>query len=235
MRKYVVADVRGELVLLRKLIDKIGPTVDDHLVFLGSYMGPGPDSKGVIDFLLDLRTKVPNCSFLQGCYEYVFSRALESETDWQTLQLWGSMQGQHVYESYKAKDSLMVINPLEAGKVVQMKMNIPATHINFIQHDLHQWYEDDIFPFIACHSGGHPLLFGGKLEHEGQTIFSERDWWLQDGRRIPGKTVIFSHVPFPKIFRRCGKLGLDLGCGFGGKLAAFEMVSDSCTVVSHGA
>lgn len=231
MRKYVVADIRGELVLLQKLMDKIGPTSEDCIIFLGSYMGPGPDSKGVISYLLNLCKKIPNCSFLRGCYEYVFSRAIEAETDWETLQLWGQMNGQKVYESYLAKDKLLVVNPLEAGKIVQMQMAVPADHINFLQHGLHQWYEDDIFPFIACHSGGHPLLFGGKLEHEGQTIFSEKDWWLQDARQIPGKTVIFSHVPFKKIFRRAGKLGLDLGCGFGGKLAAFEMVSDSYTVV----
>lgn len=234
MRKFVIPDIRGELALLRKLLDKIGPSQDDCLLFLGSYLGPGPDSKGVIEFLLKLKTTQTNCSFLRGCYEYMFGKALEENTTWEVMSLWGQMSGHKIFESYASRRKLRILNPLMGGKLMEARipMEIPEKHIHFMQHDLHQWYEDDTFPFVACHAGGHPGLFGGKLETEEQTLFAERDWWLQDGRQIPGKTVIFSHVPFKKVFRRAGKLGLDLGCGFGGSLAAFEMVSDSVTVVN---
>ena len=235
MRKFVVPDIRGDLPLLRKLVDKIAPAPDDSLLFLGSYLGPGPDSKGVIEFLLNLRTNLYNCSFLRGCYEYVFERAIAEDTTWDILRLWGDMSGKKVFESYASQKKLRILNPLMGGKLMEahIPMQIPETHMHFLQHDLMLWYDDDLFPFVACHSGGHPGLFGGKLEIEEQTLFAERDWWLQDWRQIPGKTVIFSHVPFKKPFRQAGKLGLDLGCGLGGKLACFEMTTDSITIVGE--
>lgn len=231
MRKFVIPDIRGELSLLRQLFDKIGPTKDDNILFLGSYMGPGPDSKGVMEFVINLKRTHPNCSFLRGCYEYMFGKAIQEETSWDVMELWGQMSGHKIFESYRTKGKLLVSNPLNEGRIEQVPMNIPAIHMEFLQQSLGQWFEDDLMPFVACHAGGHPALFGGKLETEEQTIFAEQDWWLQDWRQIPGKTVIFSHVPFRKVFRKAGKLGLDLGCGIGGKLCCFEMMSDSFTVV----
>lgn len=233
MRKYVVADIRGELSLLKMLLQKIGPNESDCIVFTGSYLGPGPDSKGVVEHLLELRKTLPNLSFLKGCYEYMFSSCIETQPAWETMELWGKMKGGEVFKSY-SDENIVVMKTGNNGKPTPVKaevsMRIPKSHIDFIEN-LHQWYEDDVYPYVVCHAGGHPVLMGGPLENEGQVVFSENGWWEQDGRMIPGKTVIFSHAPFKEPFRGKGKIGLDLGAGFGGKLCCFEMFEEKFTTV----
>ena len=230
MRRYIIADIRGDLFLLQKLIERIGPTYSDSLIFLGSYLGPGNESKGVVDYLINLRKTFPNMSFLKGCYEYMFGLCIESKPSWECQRLWGEMGGSRVFKSYADDQKLIAMT--DAGpRSVEIPLKIPASHIEFIAGDLFQWYEDDLFPIVACHAGGHPVLYGGKLETEQQIVFAENGWWKQEGRFIPDKTVVFSHVPFAHPFRGKGKLGIDLGAGIGGKLCAYEMVSDSFIIV----
>jgi len=48
---YVVGDVHGCLRELRTLVDRIDPSDDDLLVFVGDLVRKGPDSKGVVDYV----------------------------------------------------------------------------------------------------------------------------------------------------------------------------------------
>lgn len=225
MGRYAIGDIRGDLNLLKKLIDKISPSESDSLIFLGSYLGPGPDSKGVLDYLLILKKQFPKTSFLRGCYEWLFGFCIETEPSWAYQKLWGDMGGFRVFQSY-ADNKKLVIMTGKGPSSFEVPLKIPEDHLRFMAEGMWQWYEDDTFPYVLCHSGGHPALFGGKLENEEQTVFAEKDWWKQDGRQIANKTVIFSHYPFKEPFRRAGKIGIDLGAGFGGRLCAFEMMSD---------
>ncbi len=70
---YVVADIHGCLGPLRALLTLLHPEPADTLVFLGDYIDRGPDSRGVIDFLLAL----PNAPvFLKGNHEDLLLHAL---------------------------------------------------------------------------------------------------------------------------------------------------------------
>jgi hypothetical protein len=253
MRRFVIPDIRGELSLLRKLLDRIGPTEDDHLIFLGSYLGPGSDSKGVLEFLIQLQKSRPkNLTFLMGCYEYVFAKALEETTSMEILGTWDKMKGSRVFESYASEgERIRIANPLHAIQPgtdlsyiaektgiprdkkelwVRIPMMIPQAHVRFLQANTGQWYEDDEFPFVCTHAGGYPAI--KNMQSYEDVVFVNSNWWEQDALCVPGKTVIFSHVAFKVPLRRPGKLGLDLGCGVGGKLCCFEMVSDSFTEVA---
>jgi len=54
-RTIAVGDVHGCAKALKALIDAIRPTADDLIVTLGDYVNRGPDSRGVLDLLDDLR------------------------------------------------------------------------------------------------------------------------------------------------------------------------------------
>ena len=51
-RTFAIGDIHGHSATLRGLIDLIQPTSSDLLVFLGDYIDHGPDSKGVLDYLI---------------------------------------------------------------------------------------------------------------------------------------------------------------------------------------
>ena len=233
--KWVIGDIRGDLHLFKKLMDKIGPTSSDTVIFLGSYLGPGKDSKGCVQYALDLKKKAPESFlFLRGCYEFMFGRCIGigeksgKKPPIDVLNLWSKMQGNKVFESYSMVKTASI--RLVGGGVEEIPMQIPADHLELFDGGLSHWYEDETLPFIATHAGYHPSTHGDKQEE--LTAFTANDWWKNDLASIPGKQVIFSHVPFKKPFLSKSKIGIDLGCGLGGKLCAFEAYSQTFTEVS---
>lgn len=53
-RLIAIGDIHGCRTALETLLDAINPTQDDTIVTLGDYVDRGPDSRGVIDTLVDL-------------------------------------------------------------------------------------------------------------------------------------------------------------------------------------
>lgn len=84
MRTLVIGDIHGCLTALETLVESIGLTADDTLVTLGDYIDRGPDSKGVIDYLLDLKAKF-NVITLKGNHELMLEGARYDEDQ---LYLW---------------------------------------------------------------------------------------------------------------------------------------------------
>ena len=85
----MISDIHGCLAPLRKMIEIIEPTPEDHLIFVGDYVDRGPDSKGVIDFLIGIKKKY-NSTFLHGNHEEKFLLSHLDKTDlahW--LEAWG--------------------------------------------------------------------------------------------------------------------------------------------------
>ncbi len=53
-RLIAIGDIHGCRVALEGLLELIAPAPDDMIVTLGDYVDRGPDSKGVVDVLIDL-------------------------------------------------------------------------------------------------------------------------------------------------------------------------------------
>lgn len=98
MRTLVIGDIHGCLDPLRLLWNTIDFQLEDRMVFLGDYVDRGPDSKGVIDFLMQLQQQGHNVIFLSGNHEEKFWLAHMDLTDrnhW--FEAWGGIQ---TLESY---------------------------------------------------------------------------------------------------------------------------------------
>lgn len=70
-RLLAVGDIHGHADKLIALMEQVQPTASDRVVFVGDYIDRGPDSKGVIDYLLDFGRRFPNTVFLRGDHEDV--------------------------------------------------------------------------------------------------------------------------------------------------------------------
>ena len=68
---YAVGDIHGERELLEELLANLPLRDGDRLVFVGDYVDRGPDSRGVVDTLLELQKEWP-CIFLIGNHESMF-------------------------------------------------------------------------------------------------------------------------------------------------------------------
>lgn len=77
-RLLAIGDIHGCFEQFRQMIvDKIRATRDDNIILVGDYIDRGPDSRKVIDFILDLQTGGFNIVPLRGNHEVMLLEAIE--------------------------------------------------------------------------------------------------------------------------------------------------------------
>ena len=79
-KQWVIPDIHGCVRTLRALIEQLViPAKDDTLYFLGDFVDRGPDSKGVLDYVMGLEDQGYNIVALKGNHEEFFVKAWEEE------------------------------------------------------------------------------------------------------------------------------------------------------------
>mgnify|MGYP005831005155 CR=1 FL=1 len=193
---YAIGDVHGMLFKLERLLDRIPFRRDrDCLVFLGDYVDRGPDSRGVIDRVLQLMSHGARVVCLRGNHELMMENYLQD----QDVEFFLVNGGAATVHSYSVGN--------EGGRCM-----IPEAHKNFL-HGLKKFYETDDYLFV--HAGFRP----------GIAVFDQSDddvYWIRSefiGSDYDfGKKVIFGHTPFMKPFVDRRKIGIDTGAVYGNKL-----------------
>jgi hypothetical protein len=228
VRKFFIGDIRGEVALLHKLMDQIKPDQDDFLIFLGGYLGPGANSKGTVDEVLNIKKHFPNAQCLIGCFEFLLTDMMQSGDNSIWADMWNSVGGGEVLHSYGTPYGY-IRGAMPGGQIQRFKRDFvfPKTHIDFIEGGLYLYYKDSEFPVYATHGclprdPDHPEL---------PDIVFGPDGWIKSQFRVPGHEIIFGHVPMVKPHQSPGKIGIDLGAGLGGKLCAFELRNREFTIV----
>ncbi len=100
-RTYAVGDLHGRLDLLRLAVDAIADHVRGapfRVVFLGDYVDRGPDSRGVVEFLMALQKRWP-VTCLKGNHEALMAQAL-THPDRGRLEHWLDNGGAATLRSY---------------------------------------------------------------------------------------------------------------------------------------
>src|SRR5262245_14510494 len=127
MRTLAIGDIHGCLRALTALLGAARPRPDDFLVTLGDYVDRGPDSSGVLDYLVDLYATgrlVP----LRGNHDQMMVDARAGDA----RELWLSCGGAATLRSYGL--AAPETDPLDA---------IPDRHWQFLERDCVNWYEND--------------------------------------------------------------------------------------------
>ena len=198
-RLLAVGDIHGCRSLLDELLEEVAPEDRDQLVFLGDYVDRGPDSRGVIERLLELRDRWPQTVFLRGNHEQMFLDYLE---DRQRLPFLIN-GGQTTLESYGG------------GSMPA----IPDRHRDFLNSLPTSYVRGD---FIFVHAGlrpGTPLADQDEedlLWIRGEFLDSDFDW---------GKTVVFGHTHLEKPFVAERRIGVDTGAVYGKVLTCCDVRS----------
>jgi serine/threonine protein phosphatase 1 len=200
-RTIAIGDIHGCSRALAALVRALAPTSEDLLVVLGDYIDRGPDSRGVVEMLIDLGCRcrlVP----LMGNHEELL---LDARAGRFPLEWWTIMGGAATLKSYGAGPDL--------GR-------IPPEHVRFIEGSV-DYFETATHIFL--HANYDPDL---ALPEQAATTMR----WRSLNETIPaphrsGKTVVVGHTPQKK-----GEM-LDLGhikcidtcCYGGGWLTALDV------------
>jgi serine/threonine protein phosphatase 1 len=198
-KTYVIGDIHGCSQALADLLKIMEPIhQDDTVIFIGDYIDRGPDSKGVVDIILNLRKKHGKTITLMGNHEFMFVNALKDIGVSDFL----AMGGDATLNSYGiALDSLQDIHT-----------KIPGEHLIFFQELLLYWEDQNN---IYVHAGLQPGV------HLTQQSMDWLLWAREDFINLTynfGKKVIFGHTPFDKPKTDDNKIGIDTGAVYGGHL-----------------
>lgn len=203
---WAIGDVHGCLNALEKLISEISPTQNDKLIFLGDYIDRGPDSKGVVDYLIELSKHV-NCVFLRGNHEQMLLDVVDNGDD---TYLWLINGAQATWRSY-GNLQLLISN---------------EEHMEFYRNTKFYHIEDN---YLFVHGGVRPKV---PLEKQDvRDLIWIREEFITKNHGL-GYTVIFGHTPFEDVLIMEDKIGIDTGCVYGGKLTAYNLTLSKKVQVS---
>lgn len=173
MRLLAIGDIHGCYRALTTLAEAVPFREDDRLVTLGDYVDRGPESRQVIEWVMD-QTRAGRCVPLRGNHEVMMLAALRGQMP---LKHWLGFGGREALDSYASV-------PGRRGT----PKDVPLEHQDFLLHELRPFYETEAHMFV--HAG---LAADVSLALQSdQDLYWSRFEWI--GPHVSGKTVICGHT-----------------------------------------
>jgi serine/threonine protein phosphatase 1 len=203
-RTIAIGDIHGCLKALDALLQAIQPTKEDTIITLGDYVDRGPNSKGVIDRLIELGKQTRLVTLMGNHEEMMLSVVKDREEPYRWLQYGGV----DTLDSYGFGGDLSVV---------------PQSHLDFLTN-LDEFFETDTHIFV--HANYNPLL---PLRDQSTELLR----WVKLSEYLPephmsGKRVVLGHTHDRggEVFWLDHLICLDTYCYGGGWLTAFDVDSE---------
>ncbi|PSJ72674.1 serine/threonine protein phosphatase [Sphingobacteriales bacterium UPWRP_1] len=177
MPRYAVSDIHGCKKTFEKLLfETLQLQKTDELYLLGDYIDRGPDSKGVIDLILQLREEGYRVFTLRGNHEDMMVSCLEMEYI-DDMHLWVAQGGKETLQSFG------VTNPHQ----------IPSKYWQFFD-ELELYLELD--DYLLVHAGFN--FTKGNFFADELAMLWIRNWYSDiKPQLLNGKTIVHGHTPTP--------------------------------------
>ncbi|MFK7877762.1 MAG: metallophosphoesterase family protein [Paracoccaceae bacterium] len=228
---YSIGDIHGQLSKLHEVLDLIetdgGP--DAKIVFLGDYTDRGPDSRGVLDLLIEGQTAKRPWIFLQGNHDRMFSMFLETPPQadpYMMVELYWlhpRLGGDTTLASYGVDASgRRRVKDVHADTLAA----VPQTHIDFLK-DLTLHHTTDDLMFV--HAGIRPGV--AITDQDEEDLIWIRQEFHEYHKAHP-KLIVHGHTPIDVPTHYGNRVNLDTGAGYGKALTAAVFEAGSCYALS---
>lgn len=199
-RTIAIGDIHGCATALAALLDEIRPGPKDTIVTIGDHIDRGPDTRGVIDALLELRHRCHLVTLLGNHEEMLFSARSSHEM----FERWLGYGGAATLASYG----------------VSSLHDMPPEHAAFLD-SCRLYYEVPSHFFIhANYDPNLPLA----AQNEDTAL------WLSLNEHVPGlhrsrKTAVVGHTAQPdgQVLDLGWLVCIDTNCYAGGYLTAIDV------------
>ena len=198
---FAIGDIHGSLRKLQSLMQRCERYAEGRpmaFIFLGDYIDRGPESAGVVGYLLDLQSRMPERVIaLKGNHEAMVLGVIDGTVP---AHYWLAQGGTETLQSYGASS---------AGE-------LPNAHVDWLR-TLRLSHNDGRRFFV--HAGIDPEK---PLDAQQDTdLIWIREPFLSD-RRDHGRLIVHGHTPLMtrKPDLRANRLNIDTGAVFGGPLTA---------------
>ncbi|RZK28068.1 MAG: serine/threonine protein phosphatase [Hymenobacter sp.] len=192
-RRFAATDIHGCLETFSHLVEKeLRLHTSDTLYLLGDYVNKGPDSAGVLDYIMALQGYGYHIHCLRGNHDDALLKAGDSDNIWKS-----EAEREMTLDSFGA----------------------PFSHD--IPVDYRRWLDklpfDMVLPdFVLVHAGYNFALPPTEMRRDYRTMLTTKSFTF-DPSRLGGKRLLHGHVPTPvaeikaAVAARAGAIGLDAG------------------------
>ncbi|MGJ8543920.1 MAG: metallophosphoesterase family protein [Sulfitobacter sp.] len=224
---YAIGDIHGQLAELERiltLIETDGGT-DAEIVFLGDYTDRGPDSRGVIDLLIDGKNAGRNWHFIKGNHDRMFEwfmqpyprheAYLPNELNWLNPRLGGDTALASYGLEFTQKSRMINVHSDALSAV-------PQSHVDFLKNLALSFETEELF---FCHAGIRPgIPLADQTEHDLLWIREE----FHSHEAAHPKLIVHGHTPVESATHYGNRINLDSGAGYGRPLSAAVFTGSTC-------
>ncbi|WP_018476321.1 metallophosphoesterase family protein [Pontibacter roseus] len=217
MARYAITDIHGCARTFRTLVlEQLQLKKQDELYLLGDFVNKGPDSKGVIDFVLHLQKQHYQVHCLRGNHDQML---LQSASKGEAALNLSEQEKRLVLQSFDIHD-FKKLPPLYANFLDSLPyyLELPDYYLVHAGFDFHQ---EDIFK-------------------DKDAMLNIRNYEV-DWEKLSGKQLVHGHTPTPlhsikkSASHNNSKINLDAGCVYYrnasyGNLAALDLDSKELSV-----
>ncbi len=204
---FAIGDIHGCAQELSDLIAKLPLDNNSKIVFLGDYIDRGPDSRNVIEQIIELSDQYEVVA-LRGNHEAMLLEFFNDPSS--------SMAGFFILNGGSATLASYIYQ--------DNQYQIPDEHMNFF-NNLPYYHETEDYFFVHA---GVPNI---KIDQIDVETHKHELLWIREGflrsRFNWRKKIIHGHSPRPEPEIKKNRINLDTGCVFSGQLTAIELPSET--------
>ncbi|WP_025051938.1 metallophosphoesterase family protein [Sulfitobacter noctilucae] len=228
---YAIGDIHGQLTELEHALARIEADggADARIVFLGDYTDRGPDSRGVIDRLVDGQAQGRNWSFIMGNHDRMFSWFMEdyprheaylpTELYWLHARLGGDTTLASYGVEFDGRTRMLDVHRMALAAV-------PDTHLAFLRSLSLSIQTEDLF-FV--HAGIRP---GVPLDDQDE---EDLIWIRKEFHEVTAphpKLIVHGHTPVEQATHYGNRVNLDSGAGYGKPLTVAVFEGQNCWLLT---
>jgi serine/threonine protein phosphatase 1 len=178
MRLLAIGDIHGTLHALDTLLGAVDLQSDDLLITLGDYVDRGPDTRGVLDRLIELNG-TGQLIALRGNHDELMLHARLGLDQ----RMWLTYGGKNTLASY----GIPSLGEEQLGKV-------PDSHWHFLESVCRDYYETDTHFFV--HGNVFPDV--PLAEQPTHVLYWEKLFPFDSRPHISGKIMVCGHTKQPE-------------------------------------
>lgn len=170
-RHLAIGDIHGCFETLKRLLRVVEPREEDLIITLGDYINRGPNSYGVMEWLIQTQ-KTGQLRALRGNHDVMFAQAIEGEN----ISRFRKVGGDETLKSYAKYGN-------RSGKL----NDVPEHHFQFLESELLPYYEMDTHFFVHANAyADYPLA-----DQPDYMLYWEK--FNYPPRHMSGKIMVCGH------------------------------------------
>ncbi len=227
---FAIGDIHGRIDLFEKMlaeirIDAASCVTKPRIVLLGDYIDRGPDSRGVIERIIELgQSRWCDVIPLRGNHEQAMLDFLNDATGG---PIWLSHGGLETLKSYGVARPLGNSDHEDWPEIQHALLScMGLKHFEFLT-SLKAYYVQDDYLFV--HAGVQPGL--PLVEQTEKTLLWIREPFLS-AKKAASRVVVHGHTPTPAAEDKTWRINVDTGAYATGVLTAVRLEGTSRAFIS---